>query len=98
MQNGSLVRGAASRVSTELSGKGLTVVEVTSTPDQGSHHKTTIIDYTNGQKKHTLDALVKTLGLDPSVVTQADPESAPLSATDQKAIDIAVIVGDDNKK
>ena len=72
--------------------------DLRSTADPGNHPVTEITDFTGGQKPLTLQALCEALSFDCSTVKQGLPADAPVSETDNKAVDIMVVVGDDNIK
>jgi LCP family protein required for cell wall assembly len=95
VQNGTLTGGVGRKVRDELVAKGFSIADLSSAPDQGNHPVTTIIDFTGGQKPHTVQALAKALGIDPGEVKQANPEDAPIATSDGKPVDILVMVGDD---
>lgn len=96
VQNGTTVGGTGSIVSELLADKGLNVVDLSSAIDQGEHPRTTITDYTGGQKPHTIALIQKELGLPGTAVLKGDPAEAPLANnTDGKPVDILVMVGDD---
>jgi hypothetical protein len=96
VQNGTTVGGTARNASELLVAKGLNVVDLSSAPDQGQHPRTTITDYTGGQKPHTIEVIQKELGLADTAVLKGDPADAPIAqTTDGKPVDILVMVGDD---
>ena len=98
VQNGTNTGGMARKVGDLIGKEGFSVVDLSSAPNQGSYPVTTIIDYTGGQKPHTVDALRKSLGLGASDVKQGDPAKSPAASSDKKPVDIAIIVGDDRLK
>ncbi|HKP54485.1 MAG TPA: LCP family protein [Chloroflexia bacterium] len=93
--NGTEVGGVARKTGDLLIAQGLSVVNVASAPDAGSHPVTTITDYSGGTKQNTIAALAKELGIDPADVIEGDPAKAPLATSDGEAVDIVIIVGDD---
>ncbi len=96
VQNGTTVSGTARNVSELLVVKGLNVADLSSAADQGQHPRTTITDYTGGQKPHTLEVIKQALGLPDTAVQQGDPADAPMAVNlDGKPVDILVMVGDD---
>lgn len=96
VQNGTTVGGTARVVSELLAEKGLNVADLSSAPDQGQHPRTTITDYTGGQKPHTIEVIKRELGLTDTAVLHADPEEAPIAVNlDGEPVDILVMVGDD---
>jgi polyisoprenyl-teichoic acid--peptidoglycan teichoic acid transferase len=96
VKNGTLTAGMGRKVSTLLQAKGLNIVDLSSTEDQGKHPTTTVIDYTGGQKPRTLEVIKSALGMPNMQVQQGDPAQAPLATqTDGKPVDILVIAGDD---
>jgi LCP family protein required for cell wall assembly len=96
--NGTEVGGVARKTSDLLIAKGLSVVDVASAPDAGSHPVTTITDYSAGTKPNTIAALAKELGVAPGKVIEGDPADAPVATQDGEAVDIVVVVGDDRAK
>ncbi|MDQ3706586.1 MAG: LCP family protein [Chloroflexota bacterium] len=96
VQNGTTVGGTARKVSEMLGENGLNVADLSSAADQGQHPRTTITDYTGGQKPHTLDVIKQTLGLTDASVVRGDPADAPIAVNlDGLPVDILVMVGDD---
>jgi LCP family protein required for cell wall assembly len=96
VQNGTTVGGTARVTSELLTAKGLNVVDLSSALDQGQHPRTTITDYTGGQKPHTIEVIQKELGLADTAVLKGDPADAPIAqTTDGKPVDILIMVGDD---
>jgi LCP family protein required for cell wall assembly len=96
VQNGTTVGGTARGVSDLLEAKGLTVADLSSAPDQGQHPRTTVTDFTDGQKPHTLEIIKQTLGLSDAAVSQGNVADAPVATNlDGKPVDILVMVGDD---
>ncbi|HEX8599343.1 MAG TPA: LCP family protein [Chloroflexia bacterium] len=96
VQNGTTVGGTARIVSELLGEKGLNVADLSSAVDQGQHPRTTITDYTGGQKPHTLEVIKQTLGLTDASVVRGDPADAPIAVNlDGLPVDILVMVGDD---
>ena len=98
VQNGTEVGGAGKKIRDELVAQGFFVPDLRSTADPGNHPVTEITDFTGGQKPLTLQALCEALSFDCSTVKQGLPADAPVSETDNKAVDIMVVVGDDNIK
>ncbi len=100
VQNGTKTSGLAKTLSDLLTQKGFFIPDLRSVdPSQaGTYQHTIIIDYSGGQKPVTIDALTKDLGIDLSAVQQGKPSEAPVASTDNKPVDIAVIVGDDRAK
>jgi hypothetical protein len=100
MQNGTNVSGVAKVLRDTLVEKGFYIPDLRSVDgaDAGKYPHTVIIDYTGGQKPATIDALARDLGIDPSSVEQDKPSDAPIASTDNKRVDIAVIVGNDRVK
>lgn len=96
VQNGTTTSGTARMVSELLVEKGLNVADLSSAADQGQHPRTTVTDYTGGQKPHTIEVIKQELGLADTAVTQGNPADAPLATNlDGKPVDILVMVGDD---
>ena len=96
VQNGTTVGGTARIVSEMLTDKGMNVVDLSSAANQGENPRTTITDYTGGQKPHTIEVLKRELGLTDAAVLEGDPEEAPIATgTDGAPVDILVMVGDD---
>ncbi|HUP28441.1 MAG TPA: LCP family protein, partial [Chloroflexia bacterium] len=95
VQNGTTTSGIGRKVHDSLVAKGFFVPDLASAPDQGKYPKTKIIDYSDGKKPYTLEALTKALKIDPADVEQGNPEDAPLATSDRKPVDIVVIAGDD---
>jgi LCP family protein required for cell wall assembly len=100
VQNGTTVSGVARTVSDSLAAKGFNVPDLRSvdSADAGKYPQTVIIDYTGGQKPATIAALAEDLGISPSSVEQDKSSNAPIASTDNKPVDIAVIVGNDRAK
>lgn len=96
--NGTTTGGTGRSLRDLLVEKGFIVPDLNSAPNQGSYPRTTITDYTGGQKPRTIQALTQALGIDPSQVKQGNPADAPVSSTDGKPIDIVVVAGDDRLK
>jgi LCP family protein required for cell wall assembly len=96
VQNGTTTSGTARSVSDLLVEKGLNVADLSSAVDQGQHPRTTITDYTGGQKPHTIEVIKQELGLPDTAVLRGDPADAPVAINlDGKPVDILVMVGDD---
>lgn len=96
VQNGTTTSGTARIVSELLAEKGLNVADLSSAADQGQHPRTTITDYTGGQKPHTIEVIKQELGLADTAVLQGDPADAPIATNfDGMPVDILVMVGDD---
>jgi LCP family protein required for cell wall assembly len=95
VQNGTETGGAGKKIRDELVAKGFFVPDLRSTSDPGTHPLTEITDFTNGQKPLTLKALCHALSFDCTKVKQGLPADAPISETDNKPVDIMVVVGDD---
>jgi len=100
VQNGTTVSGIARTVRDTLVAKGYNMADLRSVDgaDAGKYPQTVIIDYTGGQKPATIAALAEQLGISPSSVEQDKPSDAPVSTTDNKPVDITVIVGNDRAK
>ncbi|HEY0069867.1 MAG TPA: LCP family protein [Chloroflexia bacterium] len=94
VKNGSWTSGLARKVRDQLAEIGVYVADLSTAADRGKHPRTTITDYTGGQKPHTREAVTTLLGIPPSEVKQAPTPQAPL-ASDGKPVDILVVVGDD---
>ncbi len=95
VQNGTLTSGMGRKVYDLLVAQGFFVPDLSAPLDQGSHPVTTVTDFTNGQRPRTVEALAKTLGIDPKDVQVGDPSQAPIATDDGQPVDILVMVGDD---
>lgn len=94
--NGTEVGGIGKKVRDQLVAEGFIIPDLRSKPPEEPVYPTTvIIDYTNGQKPRTLEALCRSLDLDCSQVKKADPAEAPVAQTDNLPIDIMVVAGED---
>jgi LCP family protein required for cell wall assembly len=94
VKNGTWTAGVGRKVRDELAEVGVYVADLSNADDRGKYPTTTVIDFTGGQKPHTLEAVTTLLGIALDEVRQAPPDEAPV-AEDGKPVDILVVAGDD---
>ncbi len=95
VQNGTTTGGIGRKVHDVLVAKGFFIPDLSAPLDQGKYPTTVIIDYTNGKKPHTLEALTVALGIDLVDVREGHPDEAPIANSDSEPVDILVVAGDD---
>ncbi len=95
VQNGTTTGGIGRKLHDVLVARGFFIPDLSAPKDQGSYPTTVIIDFTNGKKLHTLEALETALGIDPVDVREGLPDEVPLANSDGLPVDILVVAGDD---
>jgi polyisoprenyl-teichoic acid--peptidoglycan teichoic acid transferase len=86
VQNGTLIRGLAGQVTTDLEVRGYKTTRPIDAPEKGIPH-TLILDYTG--KPEVTQRLAKLLNIDPQYIRDASQEGAPPS------VDVVVRLGED---
>jgi LCP family protein required for cell wall assembly len=86
VQNGTLIRGLAGQVTTDLEVRGYKTTKPTDAPQKGIPH-TLILDYTG--KQEVTKRLADLLNIDPQYIKDASTEDGPPS------VDVVVRLGDD---
>jgi hypothetical protein len=95
VKNGTTTGGIGRKVHDMLVARGLFIPDLSSAADQGKYPTTVIIDYTNGKKPDTIEALTRALGIDPADVREGFAYEAPIANSDGEPVDILVVAGDD---